>query len=111
MTVSHDEYDAGPFRSLADTDLGRRLWQFLNEELTVARLETTTDRAKPAVFGIEEQLLQRFGNVVADNRVKQMIGHMVRQVIESRGYRIERRNVTIGSALFSKGTRYHGGPK
>ena len=31
---------------------------------------------------------------------------MVRQVLESRGYRIERRDVSIGSALFSKGTRY-----
>ena len=41
-----------------------------------------------------------------DDRVKQMIGHMVRQVMESRGYRIDRRDVSIGSALFSKGTRY-----
>ena len=106
MTVSNDEYDAGTFRSLADTDLGRDLWQFLNKELTVARLETATDLAKPAVFGIEEQLLERFGNVVANDRVKQMIGHMVRQIMESKGYRIERRDVTIGSALFSKGTRY-----
>lgn len=106
MTRSNDEYAAGTFRSLADTALGRDLWQFLTEELTVARLETATDLAKPAVFGIEEQLLQRFGNVVADDRVKQMIGHMVRQIMESKGYRIDRRDVTIASALFSKGTRY-----
>ena len=106
MTASNNEYDAGTFRSLADTDLGRDLWQFLNEDLTVARLETATDLAKPAVFGIEEQLLHRFDNVVADDRVKRMIGHMVRQIMESKGYRIERRDVTIGSALFSKGTRY-----
>lgn len=56
--------------------------------------------------GIEEQLLQRFREDVLDHRVKQMIGHMVRQVMEHRGYRIEKSNTTIASALFSKGTRY-----
>lgn len=106
MTTSSNDYDAGTFQSLADTDLGRRLWRFLNEELTVARLETATDLAKPAVMGIEEQLLRRFGDAVVHDRTKQMIGHMVRQVMETRGYRIERRNVSLGSALFSKGTRY-----
>lgn len=106
MTGSNNDYDAGTFQSLAETGLGRRLWQFLNEELTVARLETATDLARPAVMGIEEPLLHRFRDAVLDDRTRQMIGHMVRQVMEGRGYRIERRDVTIGSALFSKGTRY-----
>ena len=106
MTEPTNEYDAGPFRSLADTALGRNLWDFLNEELNVVRLETATDLAKPAVTGIEEPLLHHFREDVLDDRVKQMIGHMVRQVLERRGYRIEKSNTTIASALFSKGTRY-----
>ncbi len=69
-------------------------------------METATDLGKPAVTGMEERLLDRFGEGVVDDRVKQMVGHMVRQVMEARGYRLERRDVFIGSALFSKGTRY-----
>ena len=106
MTTPNNEYDAGTFQSLADTDRGRNLWQFLNEDLIVACMETATDLGKPAVTGIEEQLLNRFGEDVLDDRVKQMVGHMVRQVMAARGYRLERRDVFIGSALFSKGTRY-----
>ena len=106
MTHSTREYDAGTFQALADTSLGRRLWKFLNKQLTIACMEVATDLGKPAVTGIEEKLLDSFRKDVVDGRVKQMIGHMVRQVMESNGYRIEQRNVTIGSALFSKGTRY-----
>ena len=106
MTRQIHRYDAGTFQSLADTVLGRNLWQFLNEDRIVAAMETATDLGKPAVTGIEEQLLHRFGEDVLGDRVKQMIGHMVRQVLEARGYQIERRDVFIGSALFSKGTRY-----
>ena len=100
------QYDAGTFRALADTDLGRDLWQFLNLDLIVAAMETATDLGRPAVTGVEEQLLAEFREQMVDDRVKQMVGHMVRQVLEARGYEIERRDVFIGSALFSKGTRY-----
>lgn len=106
MLDSNNDYDAGTFQALADTPLGKNLWQFLNRELTITRMETATDLGKPAVTGIEEQLLLTFRQDVLDDRVKQMIGHMARQVMESRGYRIQQRNMTIASALFSKGTRY-----
>lgn len=100
------EYDAGSFQTLAETKLGKDLWQFLNREQIVARLDTATDLGNPAVAGVEEPLLAEFGAAVLDDRVKQMIGHMVRQVMEAEGYEIEKQNVKIGSALFSKGTRY-----
>ena len=106
MTDYTNEYSAGTFRALAESPLGRSLWQFLNEPLTMTRMETATDLGKPAVSGIEEPLLNEFGERVVDDRVKQMVGHMVRQVMESLGYQMEQHNVTIGSALFSKGARY-----
>ena len=55
--------------------------------------------------GIEEKLLDKFKEEVVDDRVKQMIGHMVRQIMEANGYIVEKGNVIIASA-FSKGTRY-----
>lgn len=100
------EYDPGNFKSLAETSLGTKLWPFLNRPDIVTRMDTATDLGNPAVAGIEEALLSEFGEELLDDRVKQMIGHMVRQVMEAEGYEIEKQNVTIASAVFSKGTRY-----
>ena len=107
MSQPEQDYVAGPFRPLAETELGKQLWRFLNEESVVARLETATELRKPAVAGIEGALLCRFREkVVGRDRIKQMLGHMVRQVLEGKGYCLEKQNVIINSALFSKGTRY-----
>ena len=106
MTRPVTPYEAGPFKSLADTELGRKLWEFLNRDEIVSRLDTATDLGNPAVAGIEEPLLAEFREEVLGDRVKQMVGHMVRQVMEAEGYEIEKQNVTIGSAVFAKGTRY-----
>lgn len=104
------EYEPGNFKTLAETPLGKKLWPFLNRTDIVTRMDTATDLGNPAVAGIEEALLaefgDEFGDEILDDRVKQMIGHMVRQVMEAEGYEIEKQNVTIASAVFSKGTRY-----
>lgn len=104
------EYDPGNFKSLAESPLGKKLWPFLNRPDIVTRMDTATDLGNPAVAGIEEALLAEFGDEfgeeILDDRVKQMIGHMVRQIMEAEGYEIEKQNVTIASAVFAKGTRY-----
>ena len=101
-----NEYKNHMFRNIANTKLGKDLWVFLNEDRIVARMEAASELSRPAVAGFEEPLLDRFGNDVVPDRVKQMIGHMTRQVMEANGYEMEKGNVTIGSALFSKGARY-----
>jgi hypothetical protein len=99
-------YNPDKFKSLYQTALGQELWAFLNEDLTVSRLVAFSEADRPAVQGIEEALLNRFGNEVCEDRVKQMIGHMVRQVLESRGWVIEQQNVNVFSVPFIKATRY-----
>ena len=99
-------YDARMFRPIANTNLGKQLWNFLNDDIIVACMKTATYLGKPSVLGIEENLLDEFQNQVVDDRVKQMIGHMIRQIMEANGYIVEKRNVIIGSILFSKGTCY-----
>ncbi len=107
VTLQEKDYAAGPFRPLAETELGRQLWRFLNEDSVVIRLGTATELGKPAVAGIEGALRCRFREkVVGRDRIKQMVGHMVRQVLEGKGYCLEKQNAIINSALFSKGTRY-----
>lgn len=106
MSTDAPEYTPGRFSDVYSTELGRQLWAFLNETATVTAMEVASDLAKPAVAGIEEPLLTCFGEQVLDDRVKQAVGHMVRQVMEHRGYIVDQNNVTIRSVPFTKGTRY-----
>jgi hypothetical protein len=51
------------FGSLYNTEHGRRIWAFLNASEIIVRMETATALDRPAVEGIEEQLLREFGEV------------------------------------------------
>ena len=101
------EFDAGSFREVASSPLGRGLWEFLNEKDNVIRMETATYLSRPAVEALSPSLLARFGDEVRQDRVKQMIGRMVRQILEPRGYRIDQQSVRISREnVFTSGTRY-----
>jgi len=107
------EYDAWKFVKLAESDLGKKLWAFLNERETFIRMETATQLKRPAVEGAAEQLKIKFGEEISKLngsdylRTKQMIGHMTKQVMENNNYEVFMKNVrVISSDLFSKGTRY-----
>jgi hypothetical protein len=100
-------YSPGHFEALAYSPLGQELWPFLNDPQTCIRMQTATDLGRPAVEGIEEQLLERFGEQLLDDRVKQMIGHMTRQVMERLGYQIDQQDVKVtNGAPFARATRY-----
>jgi len=99
-------YNPEKFASLFQTDIGQRLWSFLLRPETIARLETASELAKPAVEGIEEQLLEEFGEAILADRVKQMVGHMVRQVMEHRGWNLDQSDVKVQSVPFIKAARY-----
>jgi hypothetical protein len=100
-------YEPGVFAGDAGTDLGKRLWTFVNNPENIVRMNTATALERPAVEGIEEELLHDFADAVLDDRTKQMIGHMVRQVMERNGYVIAVQNVKMTSgAPFSRATRY-----
>ena len=99
-------YNPERFSSLYASALGQRLWGFLTQPENVARLETASELSKPAVEGIEEQLLEEFREDVLANRVKQMVGHMVRQIMEQRDWVLDQTDVKVRSVPFSKATRY-----
>lgn len=100
-------FDAGNFTEIATSDIGNELWDFLNSDLVVACLETTTYLQRPAIEGIQPLLLSRFGPDVWTDRLKQVVGKMVRQIMEQRGYHLEKTGVKIRVRdLFSIGTRY-----
>ncbi|WP_114215808.1 hypothetical protein [Ochrobactrum sp. 3-3] len=99
-------YRPEKFASLYDSELGQRIWSFLTRDDNVARLETASELSKPAVEGIEEQLLAEFREEVLADRVKQMVGHMVRQILEQRNWVLDQTDVKVQSVPFSKATRY-----
>lgn len=99
-------YNPDKFASLYASAIGQRLWAFLTGPEIIARLETASELSKPAVQGIEEQLLEEFHEDVLAHRVKQMIGHMVRQIMEQRDWVLDQTGVKVQSVPFSKATRY-----
>ncbi|MCP1471942.1 hypothetical protein J3E64_003657 [Sphingobium sp. OAS761] len=99
-------YNPEKFASLHASDLGQRIWAFLTRPDVVARLETASELSKPAVEGIEEQLLEEFREEILADRVKQMVGHMVRQILEQRNWVLDQTDVKVQSVPFSKAARY-----
>ena len=104
-------YRPEKFSDISDSHLGKALWKFLNRDVIIARMETAVDLGKPAAEAVARKLAEEFGDDVKVGRVKQMIGHMIRQVMESRGYEIDIQNVKVlaDKRLFVKATRYKDG--
>lgn len=101
------DFNAGSFSDVANTPIGRDVWQFLNTEIILARLDTATFLGRPALEGIQPQLLERFGEEIRPDRYKQMTGRMVRQIMEHRGYILDQANVrTRVGDLFTSAARY-----
>ena len=105
-------YQAQNFSGLFRASFAPDLWQYLRRPETVLAMEVATKLRKPAVEAIGDDLIRDFGTVVQQKRVKQMVGHMVRQIMESRGYILDAQRVPCRfDKLFSSGTRYKRDPQ
>ncbi len=105
--MSAHTYDPDRFTDLADTPLGRDLWSFLNEPDNVLRMETASELDRPAVEPLATRLVARFGEDVRAHRVKQMVGHMARQVMRRRGFALDKQGVRVRTGdLFTRGSCY-----
>lgn len=95
------------FSDLADTEIGRALWDFLKHRDNLVRMETATILERAAVEPLAAPLVEEFGDQVGDDRTKQMLGHMVRQIMEGLGYEIDRTGLRITRpSLFTSGAGY-----
>lgn len=101
------KYDPQNFRDLFESDLGASVWNFLIRPDNVIRMETASFLERAAVEPLAPGLVAEFGSDIAQDRIKQMIGHMVRQIMEKVGYEIDRSGLRITrESLFSSGARY-----
>src|SRR6266478_2559052 len=102
-------YDPQNFRALYESEAGQDLWQILTRPDNIIRMETATFLEQAAVEPLGPELLNRpgLGTWVNDDRVKQMIGHMARQIMEHMGYEIDRPGLRImRKGLFTTAARY-----
>jgi len=100
-------FNAGPFTDQSKTELGKKLWIFLNTKEALACFDTTTFLSRPALEGFQPQLLGEFGSEVWSDRCKQTVGRMVRQIMENRGYTLDRSGVrTKAKVIFTSAARY-----
>lgn len=100
-------FDSGSFADLANTPLGADLWALMTAPESLIRLETATYLGRPAIEGLQPQLLAAFGDAIRQDRWKQVTGAMARQVMEYLGYRFVRSGVKIKvKDLFSTGATY-----
>jgi hypothetical protein len=106
--VNGFQFDPARFADVAATSLGKRLLKFLAEAENVLRLEVASELRHPAVEGVAALLVERFGDEVRDDRTKQFIGFVTRQILEARGFVLDAQNLRtrFGAGLFSRGSRY-----
>lgn len=101
------KYNPGPFTSLFESAPGPDIWSFLNSERTIGKMEAASFLKRPAVEPLASDLLKEFSSEILQDPYKQMIGHMVRQIMKTHGHVLVRRNVRIlGNVVFSTGACY-----
>ncbi|MBU2645780.1 hypothetical protein KKI24_13810 [bacterium] len=101
-------YDPWKFSELYETEIGQALWEFLCLPDNIVRAETAVDLRRTCVEALERPLNERFGDQLlkimekdaskGENkflRLKQMIGHMVGQIMLSRGFVKDKEGVIL----------------
>jgi hypothetical protein len=74
------------------------------------RMETATYLDRAAVEPLAPGLLRMFGPEIAEDRLKQMIGHMARQIMEALGFELDRSGLRITrQSMFTTAARYEDG--
>jgi hypothetical protein len=95
------------FRDLFQTDLGQAIWAFMKRPENVVRMETATYLDRAAVEPLSPGLLRMFGPEIAEDRLKQLIGHMARQIMEAMGFQLDRTGLRITrESMFTTAARY-----
>jgi hypothetical protein len=105
--ISSLEPAPSQFRDLYESERGQAIWKFLIRPDNIIRMQTATDLDRAAVEPLGKGLLAEFGVEVAEDRMKQFIGHATRQVMEALGYFLDRQGMRItGENMFASASRY-----
>lgn len=86
----------------------KKIWDFLNEHDNIVKMKAACYFKKPAAQIMSEGLLEKFGEAIRDDQIKQLIGSMIRQILENEGYEHEKHGMKINDEdnIFTKASRY-----
>ena len=105
-----DDFDANYFGDMGRTKLANQLWRFLNAEESVIRLIVASELKHVALDGVVLALEKKFGNVLRENRVRQMVGAMVKQVLAPHGWQVAEKSIKVRfGEYFTVAARYEQG--
>jgi hypothetical protein len=83
------------------------LWNCVLRPENIIRMEAVTAVGRPAVEALSGPLVSEFGREIAQPPIKQMAGHMVRQLMEALEYQVDRFRVRITRpGLFATGMTF-----
>lgn len=100
-------YQPGKFSDKAHQPIGKEIWEFLNTRENQIRMETAVELRKPPAEALVKVLVERFGDEIKEHRIRQMIGHMIRQVMEHLGYQLQTQSRKVGNKrLFTRAATY-----
>lgn len=102
-----DKFDAGRFSDIHDSKTGRDILRFLTDHDNIVRMETASELGRPALEPLGDRLIERLGEAVRADRIKQFIGFATRQVMESQGFQLDAQGVKVRvGRLFTVASRY-----
>ena len=101
-------YRPDKFATTFETMKGADFWAWLHQDHIVLMMETACYLRRPSIEAISPTLQVAFPQMRRSVKLRQMIGHMVRQILEQLGYHLDRANVRIkhGGNLFTFGSAY-----
>jgi hypothetical protein len=106
-TAPFSSYLPHKFSDMAQQPRIREIWEYLNESDNIIRLCTASELSRPALEAMASRILNKFGSFVKQNRVKQVIGHMTRQIMENQGFTLDAPSIRVRiGGLFSYAARY-----
>ncbi len=97
----------GKFSDILRTEVGKKIKEVLTRPESVIAMKTASRLHKPAVLAVEQELAEALGDQLTNDRVKQTVGLVIRQILEQEGYVLDGQNKPVqGIGLFSKASRY-----
>lgn len=94
------------FNDVRSTQLGKDVEQFLKDPLNICRMETAIYFERPPVEALSPVLLEKYGEKVKEDRMKQFVGLVVSETLKPLGYEVKSYGIIIERGYFSQGATY-----
>ena len=104
------DFNPGSFTDVYDPTPApdKAIWEWLWRPDNIVRMETASYLDKVAVAPLQPGLLADFDpTFIRQDRIKQMVGRMVRQIMEHHGYEWAGKDFKVAQGdLFTTGSKY-----